>query len=465
MNFEGNRMKMKVTTQSSIPRRLAQFFSGPIMGVMAVLLPLSVAISQSLATVDLGSTANFAVLAGTAATFTTSTINGDIGVSPGLAITMTTSVHKGTTYTGVGSSAGTAQEDLTTAYNDAAGRDTPTPTVNPGTAGGEIGGMNLGPGLYKFTTTAAISSVVTLTGSATDVWIFQIGSTLIVAADVDVILAGGALASNIFWQVGTYATIAGDAIFEGTIMANDYITLAAGATLNGRALARSAAVTSTTNTITVTTTTDKSLPVTLSAFSARAGKGSVQLNWSTASEIENLGFILERRVTESEYQNWIEIASYVTNPVMAGQGSTSKRTEYSYTDESIEPGIFYEYRLADVSYQGTFEYHSMTVLATATAPALQMPSEYSMQQNYPNPFNPTTTISYGLPEEADISLVIYDIRGHVVKTIDSGGQVAGWYEHVWRGLDNSGQPVSTGLYLTRLQAGSHTKTIKMLYLK
>jgi PKD repeat protein len=93
------------------------------------------------------------------------------------------------------------------------------------------------------------------------------------------------------------------------------------------------------------------------------------------------------------------------------------------------------------------------------------PKKYRLEQNYPNPFNPSTTFRYGLPEETSVSLVIYDIRGNTVRTIDSGSQVAGWYEHMWNGMNDEGQPVSTGVYLTRLRAGSYTKTIKMLYLK
>ena len=94
-----------------------------------------------------------------------------------------------------------------------------------------------------------------------------------------------------------------------------------------------------------------------------------------------------------------------------------------------------------------------------------IPIMYSLKQNYPNPFNPITTIKYGLPEDATVSLIVYDIRGNVVRTIDPGTQVAGWHEKSWYGLDYSGHQVSTGIYLARLQAGSYSKTIKMLYLK
>jgi len=101
----------------------------------------------------------------------------------------------------------------------------------------------------------------------------------------------------------------------------------------------------------------------------------------------------------------------------------------------------------------------------STSDLIEIPKRYELLQNYPNPFNPSTNIRYGIPEAAAVSLVIYDIRGEIVKTIDSRTQVAGWYEHVWNGQDESGQPVSTGLYLTRLQAGAYSKVIKMLYLK
>ena len=206
-----------------------------------------------------------------------------------------------------------------------------------------------------------------------------------------------------------------------------------------------------------------SLPVELSSFTVTSLRSdAIGLSWVTESEIENLGFILDRRDTESEYQDWIEIASYLTNPAIVGQGSSSKRTEYSYTDESIEPGMVYEYRLADVSYQGAFESHTMTVLATT--PALQLPSEYALHQNYPNPFNPTTAISYSLPEQSEV-ILIFDISGQEVATLQEAESPPGNYEVQWNGLDQSGNPVSTGMYLCRLEAGTFTQTIKMVYLR
>lgn len=208
---------------------------------------------------NLLSTANFTILAGAAVTAGPGLINGDVGASPiaGSSIGIPAVQVNGIIYKvdASGEAAAnvivdpirltTAKGDLTTAYNDAAGR-TPIPTgpfLNPGA--GNIGGLNLVPGLYKFTGGALISgSDVTLTGGPNDVWIFQIATDLIMEAGVSrkVILAGGALARNVFWQVGTSATIGTGASFKGTILADQSITCQSGSTMEGRALAFSAQV-------------------------------------------------------------------------------------------------------------------------------------------------------------------------------------------------------------------------------
>ncbi len=98
-------------------------------------------------------------------------------------------------------------------------------------------------------------------------------------------------------------------------------------------------------------------------------------------------------------------------------------------------------------------------------PELALPDVYVLEQNYPNPFNPTTTIKYGLPESSDVTLLIYDIRGREIFSRKVHDQKAGWYELMWSGQDSYGNPVASGIYLTRMQAGSYTQVIKMLYLK
>jgi len=96
---------------------------------------------------------------------------------------------------------------------------------------------------------------------------------------------------------------------------------------------------------------------------------------------------------------------------------------------------------------------------------LELPTEFAINQNYPNPFNPSTTIRYGLPEDSNISLVIYDVLGNNVQTLESGRRSAGWYNVVWNGQTNDGRMISTGIYFARIVAGDYNKVIKMLYLK
>jgi hypothetical protein len=214
-----------------------------------------------LTSIDLGSTARFAILAATQITdVPASAITGDVGLSPAARtyITgLTAPEVVGSIYAASDGGATAvmltkAQGDLTTAYNEAAGL-TPVPTstfLNPGS--GNLSGLNLPPGLYKFTSGALLSGLnLTLTGSESNIWIFQIASDLVVDDSMQVILAGGAQAANIFWQVGTSATFGTGAVFEGTIMAHDQITFATGATLDGRALAETAEVTLQSTTITV----------------------------------------------------------------------------------------------------------------------------------------------------------------------------------------------------------------------
>ena len=140
-----------------------------------------------------------------------------------------------------------AMLDLTTAFNDAAGR-----TVNPIGIAGNLGGQTLPPGLYKSTSSLEISSgdlTLDAQGDANAVWIFQIASSFNMTSGRQVFLIGGAKASNIFWQVGSAATFGTTAVMKGTIMAYANITFATGASLEGRALARTESVTLQSNAI------------------------------------------------------------------------------------------------------------------------------------------------------------------------------------------------------------------------
>ncbi|MBR9976355.1 MAG: DUF3494 domain-containing protein [Bacteroidetes bacterium] len=231
--------------------------------------------AQSPAPLDLGCSATFAVLAGSTVTSTgASTVDGNIGLSPGTGIVgfppatvVNGAIHINDALANSGKSC------LTVAYNDAAGR-TPIPTgtfLNPGS--GNIGGLTLVAGLYKFTSAAAITgSNVTLTGGANDIWIFQIATELTVGNNVHVVLSGGAQAKNIFWQVGTSATIGTSSIMKGTILADQSISLNTGAVLDGRAMARIGAVTLAGNAVTKPVD-DPTLPMVISTIPMNAATG------------------------------------------------------------------------------------------------------------------------------------------------------------------------------------------------
>jgi hypothetical protein len=131
----------------------------------------------------------------------------------------------------------TAIKNMQTAYTDAAGRSNPN-FMNLGA--GNIGGKTLTPGLYKFTSSLVIPTDVTISGGANDVWIFQVAGTLKMSSAMNIILAGGAQAKNIFWQVSGAVTIGTTSHFEGTILGQTAINLQTGASINGRMLAQTA---------------------------------------------------------------------------------------------------------------------------------------------------------------------------------------------------------------------------------
>jgi hypothetical protein len=223
-----------------------------LLGIIALTASLAIVMATTAlaapTSVGLGTAKSYAVLAGQTITNTGPTkITGDIGLHPGSAVTGFASV----TYVGalrVGTAAALqAKNDLVTAYNDAAGR-TPVTTVAT-----ELGGQVVNAGIYNSAAgTFGVTGTLTLDaeGDSSAVFIFQMASTLITAPGSSVALINGASACNVFWQVGSSATLDTTTRFKGTIMALTSIALKTGATLEGRALARNGAVTLDTNVIT-----------------------------------------------------------------------------------------------------------------------------------------------------------------------------------------------------------------------
>jgi hypothetical protein len=197
---------------------------------------------------SLGTAGSFAVLGGSTVTNTgATTVNGDLGVSPGTAVT---GFPPGTVVGGsihaADALAGQAQSDVTTAYNNLAGQPC-TATLT----GQDLGGMTLTPGVYCFATSAQLTGALTLNaqGNAGAVFVFKIGSTLTTASGSSVLITNGGSPCNVFWQVGSSATVGTTTAFQGNILALTSITLTNGANVVGRALARNGAVTLDTNTV------------------------------------------------------------------------------------------------------------------------------------------------------------------------------------------------------------------------
>ena len=232
-----------------------RFLTGLVPAAAMMLLCCKTTAAQT--PVDLGTAGTFAVLAKSGiSTVPPSAVTGDIGVSPidSTAITGFSLIHTvGTSFATSAQLTGkayasdyaaptpvnltTAIGDMQTAYTDAAGRTTPDFTE---LGAGQIGGLTLVPGLYKWGTDVLISSDVTLAGGPTNVWIFQIAGKLIQANGVRIILSGGAQAKNIFWQTFGVATIGTTAHFAGTLMAQTAVTIGTGASVTGRLLSQTA---------------------------------------------------------------------------------------------------------------------------------------------------------------------------------------------------------------------------------
>jgi len=192
------------------------------------------------------------------------------------------------------------------------------------------------------------------------------------------------------------------------------------------------------------------IPVELTSFTASTVNGKVLVSWQTATEINNAGFSLEKSKDNISYK---EIA------FIHGHGTTTYKSDYSYTDNSTLSGKYY-YRLRQVDLDGSFEYSDIVEVD------VNIPIKFLLDQNYPNPFNPSTTIRFALPTKAKVNIRLYNTLGQEVANILSSEQLdAGIHETIFNASN-----FSSGVYFYRLEAkgedGSNfAKTKRMLLIK
>ena len=183
-------------------------------------------------------------------------------------------------------------------------------------------------------------------------------------------------------------------------------------------------------------------PVELESFAANTHNGIVNLNWTTATELNNKGFEIQRKLFSDDYN---------TIDFVKGYGTSTKTNNYSWSDKPL-PGT-YSYRLKQIDYNGKYEY-SKEVEITIT------PNIFSLEQNFPNPFNPSTVISYSLPSASYVNLIIYNTLGQIVKVLENGSKNAGNYSVNFNASD-----LASGIYFYKLEAGQFSQVKKMALLK
>lgn len=190
------------------------------------------------------------------------------------------------------------------------------------------------------------------------------------------------------------------------------------------------------------------IPVELKSFTVQADGKVVNLNWITATEINNKGFEIERsQNVQVSKMNWERIG-YVP-----GFGTTTEPKSYSYTDNKVATGT-YHYRLKQIDFNGTFKYSGEIEIS------LQVPLEFSLDQNFPNPFNPATQIEYSIPEDGIVKLNIYNALGQKVYELVNGIEKAGKHK-----IKFNGSGLASGVYFYKLESGNNIAVKKLMLMK
>jgi hypothetical protein len=191
------------------------------------------------------------------------------------------------------------------------------------------------------------------------------------------------------------------------------------------------------------------VPVELTSFTAEVLGNSIVLNWQTATELNNSGFKVER---SEDNLSFSQVA------FVPGYGTTTEPKSYSFTDKSVESGVYY-YRLKQIDMDGS---HSYSDVIWAD---IGFPLEYALGQNYPNPFNPSTTIEFSAPVDAKVTIRVYNLVGELVSEIISGDYPAGTHS-----VDFNAADLTSGFYFYRIDAtgvdgSNYSNVIKMTLLK
>ncbi|MEO8232336.1 MAG: T9SS type A sorting domain-containing protein [Ignavibacteriota bacterium] len=186
------------------------------------------------------------------------------------------------------------------------------------------------------------------------------------------------------------------------------------------------------------------LPVELTSFTAVSQNQQVTLNWSTATELNNSGFEIQRSISNSEF---------ITAGFVKGFGTTTEQQDYSFSDINLSVGT-YSYRLKQIDFNGQFEYSNEVEVSIVSL------DNYLLLQNYPNPFNPTTKIGYILKDRTNVKVVVMNSLGEEIAVLANESQEQGFHE-----IDFNASNLSSGIYFYSIQTSQFSETKKMLLMK
>tara|TARA_Y100001970_G_scaffold82189_1_gene104073 strand:+ start:2282 stop:3601 length:1320 start_codon:yes stop_codon:yes gene_type:complete len=206
---------------------------------------------------------------------------------------------------------------------------------------------------------------------------------------------------------------------------------------------------------------DLALPVEITSFQIlHANRNGIRLEWVTGSEIDNLGFILDRKKNSTD---WIQIASYLTHQELQGQGTVSHHTTYGYTDRMVSSNDVYDYRIADIDYAGNVKYHFQEIFNVSIEDSDL--ERFQIHQNYPNPYNSVTAVDYYLPRSAYVKIRVVDMLGNVQTTLVDVYQERGNKTIYWNSTNEMGMRLPSGIYFYQMEVENQTMIRKMILLK